>query len=71
MLVQKQAQSALLQVASASFEYREISERIVRRGLIEPNGPPRQVQEKTFKKRKRQWALKYFRDAVTDVVTAL
>ena len=30
MLEQKQAQSALLQVASASVEYREISELIVR-----------------------------------------
>ncbi len=28
-------------------------------------------REKTFKKRKRKWALKHFRDAVTDVVTAL
>jgi hypothetical protein len=28
-------------------------------------------RKKTFKKSKRQWALKYFRDAVTDVVTAL
>ncbi len=28
-------------------------------------------RKKTFKKNKRQWTLKYFRDAVTDVVTAL
>jgi hypothetical protein len=78
-LQSSEAGVASLLKAFKSSQFREsnlkapsiISFSFTNRDLIEPNGPLWQVQEKTFKKSKRQWALKYFRNAVTDVVTAL